>query len=70
VQTVADARLSRRTGGVPRAARKTGSAWTEMWGRLWRIDTRFEAGQLSAIARELADLAVCVGRMQVPVAPR
>jgi DNA-binding CsgD family transcriptional regulator/tetratricopeptide (TPR) repeat protein len=50
------------------AARKTGSAWVEMWGRLWRIDTLFEAGQLPAIARELADLAICIGRMQMPVA--
>jgi ATP/maltotriose-dependent transcriptional regulator MalT len=50
------------------AAHKTGSAWVEMWGRLWRIDTLFEAGQLPAIARELADLAICAHRLQVPVA--
>jgi DNA-binding CsgD family transcriptional regulator len=50
------------------AARETGSAWVEMWGRLWRIDTLFEAGQLPVIARELPDLAGCAGRVQVPVA--
>ncbi len=50
------------------AARDTGSAWVEMWGRLWRIDTLFEAGQLPVIARELADLASCAGRVQAPVA--
>ncbi len=36
------------------AGRETGSAWVEMWGRLWRIDTLFEAGQLPVISRELA----------------
>jgi len=50
------------------AARETGSAWVEMWGRLWRIDTLFEAGQLPVIARELPDLAGCARRVQVPVA--
>jgi DNA-binding CsgD family transcriptional regulator len=50
------------------AGRETGSAWIEMWGRLWRIDTLFEAGQLPAISRELTDLASCAGRLQVPVA--
>ena len=50
------------------AAHETGSAWVEMWGRLWRIDTLFEAGQLPVISRELADLAICAGRMQAPVA--
>ena len=39
-----------------------------MWGRLWRIDTLFEAGQLPVISRELADLASCAGRVQAPVA--
>jgi len=53
---------------VLNAAHETGSAWVEMRGRLWRIDTLFEAGQLPVIARELADLAICVGRMQAPVA--
>ena len=28
------------------AGRVTGSAWVEMWRRLWRIDTLFEPGQL------------------------
>jgi len=50
------------------AAREAGSAWVEMWGRLWRIDTLFEAGQLPVISRELAGLASCAGRVQVPVA--
>ena len=50
------------------AGRETGSAWVEMWGRLWRIDTLFEAGQLPVISRELADLASCAGRVQAPVA--
>jgi DNA-binding CsgD family transcriptional regulator/tetratricopeptide (TPR) repeat protein len=43
-------------------------AWAEMWGRLWRIDTRFETGQLAVISRELADLAVCAGRAHGPLA--
>ena len=34
-----------------------GSAWTEMWDRLWRIDTLFETGELSGVQHELADLA-------------
>ncbi len=50
------------------AAREAGSAWVEMWGRLWRIDTLFETGQLPVIARELAELASCVKRVPVPVA--
>jgi tetratricopeptide (TPR) repeat protein len=50
------------------AAREAGSAWVEMWGRVWRIDTLLEAGQLPVISRELADLASCAGRVQVPVA--
>ncbi|MGH3237497.1 MAG: helix-turn-helix domain-containing protein, partial [Streptosporangiaceae bacterium] len=37
-------------------------------GRLWRIDTLFEAGQLAVISRELADLAVCAGRVHGPLA--
>ncbi len=45
-----------------------GSAWLEMWGRLWRIDTLFETGQLRGIRRELADLEVCVGRLAGPLA--
>jgi hypothetical protein len=50
------------------AGREAGSAWVEMWGRLWQIDTLFEAGQLPVVSRELADLASCTGRVQVPVA--
>jgi DNA-binding CsgD family transcriptional regulator len=50
------------------AARQAGNAWVEMWGRVWRIDTLFEAGQLPVISRELADLAICAGRMPAPLA--
>jgi DNA-binding CsgD family transcriptional regulator len=50
------------------AGRDSGSAWIEMWGRVWRIDTLFEAGRLSAIARELAELAGCAARVAVPIA--
>ena len=45
------------------AADQIHSAWVEMWGRLWRIDTLFETGQLARISRELADLAICVERV-------
>ena len=31
------------------AADTAGSAWLEMWGRLWRIDTLFETGQLRSV---------------------
>jgi DNA-binding CsgD family transcriptional regulator len=40
-----------------------GSAWVEMWGRLWRIDTLFETGQLRLIQRELTDLGSCLDRL-------
>ena len=50
------------------AGREAGSAWVEMWGRLWRIDTLFEAGRLPVISRELVDLSGCAGRAQVPLA--
>ena len=33
-------------GRMLEAADALGSAWVEMWGRLWRIDTLFETGQL------------------------
>jgi hypothetical protein len=49
-------------------ADQTGSAWTELWGRLWRIDTLLEAGQLAATARELHDLAICAERAHGPLA--
>ena len=48
------------------AAGSTGSAWEEMWGRLWRIDTLFEAGQLRSVQHELADLEVCLERVRAP----
>jgi DNA-binding CsgD family transcriptional regulator len=44
-----------------------GSPWLEMWGRLWRIDTLFETGQLRNIRPELADLENCVERVPGPV---
>jgi DNA-binding CsgD family transcriptional regulator len=44
-----------------------GSAWAEMWGRLWRIDTLFETGQLRAVQRELADLDICLDRVPGPI---
>ena len=50
------------------AADAAGSAWLEMWGRLWRIDTSFETGQLRSVRRELADLEVCVTRLPGPLA--
>jgi DNA-binding CsgD family transcriptional regulator len=48
------------------AAGTTGSAWVEMWGRLWRIDTLFETGQLRLVQRELADLDICLERVRDP----
>ena len=49
------------------AAGTLGSAWVEMWGRLWRIDTLFETGQLRLIPRELTDLGSCLDRLSSPV---
>jgi len=49
-------------------AGQAGSPWAELWGRLWRIDTLLEAGQLAVIARELHDLAICAERAQGPLA--
>ena len=49
------------------AADALGSAWVEMWGRLWRIDTLFETGQLRLVQRELTDLGACLGRQSGPV---
>jgi hypothetical protein len=49
------------------AADVLGSAWVEMWGRLWRIDTLFETGQLRLIQRELTDLGSCLDRLSSPV---
>jgi len=50
------------------AADAAGSAWLELWGRLWRIDTLFETGQLRNVRRELADLEGCVERLPGPLA--
>jgi len=49
------------------AADDLGSAWVEMWGRLWRIDTLFETGQLRLVQRELTDLGACLDRLSGPV---
>ena len=49
------------------AADATGSAWVEMWGRMWRIDTLFETGQLREVQREITDLGPCLGRLHSPV---
>ena len=48
------------------AAASTGSAWVEMSGRLWRIDTLFETGQLRSIQHELTDLEICLERVRDP----
>ena len=50
------------------AADAAGSAWLELWGRLWRIDTLFETGKLRSVRRELADLAGCAERLPGPLA--
>ncbi len=50
------------------AADTAGSGWLELWGRLWRIDTLFETGQLRSVRRELADLEGCVERLPGPLA--
>ena len=50
------------------AADTAGSVWLEMWGRLWRIDTLFETGQLRSVRPELADLEGCVERLPGPLA--
>jgi DNA-binding CsgD family transcriptional regulator len=54
-------------GRMLEAAGALGSAWVEMWGRLWRIDTLFETGQLRLIQRELTDLGSCLDRLSGPV---
>ncbi|MGP7999232.1 MAG: helix-turn-helix transcriptional regulator [Streptosporangiaceae bacterium] len=57
-------RLAHRMLGT---ADQAGSAWAEMWARLWRIDTLFETGQLKSVQRELADLDVCLERVPGPI---
>ena len=62
--------LAERTvlaGRMLQAAEVLGSAWAEMWGRMWRIDTLFETGQLRLIQRELTDLGSCLDRLSGPV---
>jgi DNA-binding CsgD family transcriptional regulator len=62
--------LAERAGLASRmleAADALGSAWVEMWGRLWRIDTLFETGQLRGAQRELADLGPCLQRLRSPI---
>jgi len=54
-------------GRMLEAADRLGSAWVEMWGRLWRIDTRFETGQLRVAQGELADLGAFLERLSGPV---
>ena len=50
-------------GRMIEAADALGSAWAEMWGRLWRIDTLFETGQLREVQLELVDLGSCLERL-------
>jgi len=62
--------VAERTGLAERmleVAGAVGSARVEMWGRLWRIDTLFETGQLRSIPRELAGLGPCLERFRGPV---
>lgn len=40
----------------------------EMWGRLWTIDTRWEVGDLSAVATETSRLQMATERVGGPVA--
>ena len=54
-------------GRMLEAADALGSAWVEMWGRTWRIDTLFETGQLRLVQRELTDLGSCLDRLSGPV---
>ncbi len=39
----------------------------ERWGRCWRLDTRWEAGDLAAVGVELSELADCVDRVGGPL---
>ena len=55
-------------GRMLEAGDAAGSAWLEMWGRLWRIDTLFETGQLRSVRSELADLESCMERLPGPLA--
>lgn len=46
--------------------RQIGSGATELWGRLWRIDTCFEAGRLGDVRGELVDVELCLDRVPGP----
>ncbi|HTQ91458.1 MAG TPA: LuxR C-terminal-related transcriptional regulator [Streptosporangiaceae bacterium] len=62
--------VAERTGLAQRmleVAGTVGSARVEMWGRLWRIDTLFETGQLRSIPPELTGLCPCLERLRGPV---
>ena len=48
-------------------ATAAGSAVNEMWGRLWRIDTLFETGQLALIRDDLVGLDLCAKRLGGPL---
>jgi hypothetical protein len=48
----------------------TGRADLEMWGRLWRIDTHWYAGRLSAIGSDIGGLQRCAERAGGPCPQR
>ena len=59
-----------RTGLAARmleVATAAGSAVNEMWGRLWRIDTLFEMGQLALVRDDLVGLDLCARRLGGPL---
>ncbi|MFF0494244.1 ATP-binding protein [Nocardia sp. NPDC004068] len=56
--------LARRMTETGTAAR---SPATEMWGRLWTVDSLFEHGRLDAVGAELARLRWCVERTGGPL---
>ncbi|MBA2388750.1 MAG: AAA family ATPase [Geodermatophilaceae bacterium] len=45
-----------------------GEPMAALWGRLWRIDTSFERGDLVAIDRGLAELERLTGQLRFPLA--
>ena len=48
--------------------RSTASADTQMWGRLWKIDTAFASGRLREVEDEIDQLAWCVEQVRQPLA--
>jgi DNA-binding CsgD family transcriptional regulator len=48
-------------------ATAAGNAANEMWGRLWRIDTLFETGQLALVRDDLVGLDLCAQRLDGPL---